>query len=277
MSYFGFLAIFLGVPIVLLTAVLVREWRGGRRLSAVRSNFPFHLVLLIHIIVAFIYTTPWDNYLVATNVWWYDPNLVTGIVFGWVPIEEYTFFIVQPIMTGLWLWLLARRGAFAPKRPWDTSTQQQGNRFRQLGISALVAIWVIMVAILLVGWQPGTYMALELGWAVPPLLLQFWFGGEIIWHYRRLILGGIIPTTLYLAAADALAIQSGTWTIDPVQSLNIYIGGILPIEEFLFFLLTNSMLCLGMTLALAPASQEKFDKIKAAFLSKKTNSVSHVK
>ena len=23
-----------------------------------------------------VYTTPWDNYLVATNVWWYDPALV---------------------------------------------------------------------------------------------------------------------------------------------------------------------------------------------------------
>lgn len=276
MSYFGFLAIFLGVPIALLSAVLVWEWRSGRRLIAIRAQYPFHLVLLIHILIAFLYTTPWDNYLVATNVWWYDPELVTGIVFGWVPIEEYTFFIVQPIMAGLWLWLLARRITFGPKEAGDDTAVQQGQTFRQITMFALVLLWLVMVGILLAGWRPGTYMALELGWAIPPLLLQFWFGGHIIWHYRRLIIGGIVPTTLYLAAADALAIESGTWTIDPAQSLNIYLGGVLPVEEFLFFLLTNSMLCLGMTLALAPASQKRFAQIKAAVLSKKTNSVPHV-
>jgi lycopene cyclase domain-containing protein len=59
-------------------------------------------------VIAVVYTTPWDNYLVATGVWWYDPQLVTGLVLGWVPIEEYTFFIVQPILAGLWLLMLMR-------------------------------------------------------------------------------------------------------------------------------------------------------------------------
>ena len=51
--------------------------------------------------VAVLYTTPWDNYLVATGVWWYDPHLVAGLVLGWVPIEEYTFFILQTLAMGL--------------------------------------------------------------------------------------------------------------------------------------------------------------------------------
>ena len=38
-----------------------------------------------------------------------DPNLVTGLTIGWVPIEEYTFFIVQPILAGLWFLFWARR------------------------------------------------------------------------------------------------------------------------------------------------------------------------
>ena len=29
--------------------------------------------------IAVVYTTHWDNYLVATRVWWYDPALVSGI------------------------------------------------------------------------------------------------------------------------------------------------------------------------------------------------------
>jgi len=54
-----------------------------------------------------LYTTPWDNYLVATRVWYYDPALVLNAIIGYVPIEEYTFFILQTILTGLftlWLW-----------------------------------------------------------------------------------------------------------------------------------------------------------------------------
>ena len=61
------------------------------------------------ILVAVTYTTPWDNYLVATGVWWYDENLVTGVTFGYVPIKEYTFFVVQTVLTGMWMiWLLQR-------------------------------------------------------------------------------------------------------------------------------------------------------------------------
>ena len=63
-------------------------------------------------IIALLYTTPWDNYLVATGVWWYDPALVTGLTLGWVPIEEYTFFILQTLLAGLWLAFLARRLEF---------------------------------------------------------------------------------------------------------------------------------------------------------------------
>lgn len=276
MSYFGFLAIFLGIPIALLTGVTVWERQQGRRITAVLSAYPVVTVLIIHIIIAVTYTTPWDNYLVATNVWWYDPELVTGIVWGYVPIEEYTFFVVQPIMTGLWLWFLARRDSLMPTQTWEQRDVAQANRFRQISIGLLIITWIVMVGILIFGWQPGTYLALELGWAILPLLLQFWFGGDIIWHYRKLILAAIIPTTLYLSGADALAIESGTWTIDPAQSLNIYLGGVLPIEEFIFFLLTNSMLCLGMTLALAQASQARIQQLRMTFLSKESEPVTHV-
>ena len=55
------------------------------------------------VLIALAYTTPWDNYLVASGVWRYDPRLVTGLVIGWVPVEEYSFFVLQTIFTGLLL------------------------------------------------------------------------------------------------------------------------------------------------------------------------------
>jgi lycopene cyclase domain-containing protein len=120
-----------------------------------------------------------------------------------------------------------------------------------------------MVGILVFQWKPGTYLALELGWAIPPIMLQFGFGADILWKYRRLLFYALVPMTLYLSAADALAISSGTWTIDPAQSLPFRIGGILPIEEFIFFFITNVLCIFGITLVMASETPERFEEIRA--------------
>ena len=108
MTYFEFLFWFLGVPLALLALITIRDRRAGIQLPAGFRTWPPAIAVAVHVLVAIVYTTPWDNYLVATNVWWYDPQLVSGVTIGWVPIEEYTFFVLQTIMTGLWLLLLAR-------------------------------------------------------------------------------------------------------------------------------------------------------------------------
>ena len=62
------------------------------------------------------------------------------------------------------------------------------------------------------------------------------------------------------SAADSLAIGLwGIWTIDPQQSLSIYIGGVLPLEEFVFFLMTNILLIFGVTLFLSTDSHARFN------------------
>jgi putative membrane protein len=68
----------------------------------------------------------------------------------------------------------------------------------------------------------------------------------------------IVPLTLYLSLCDALAIGWGTWTINPEQSLDILLGGILPLEEMIFFLLTNTLVAFGVTLMLAPETAARF-------------------
>ncbi|MBP6016582.1 MAG: lycopene cyclase domain-containing protein [Candidatus Promineofilum sp.] len=249
MTYFGFLLRFLVIPIIILIGITLWNKRRGRERAASLSATSVGLGIGLHVLIALFYTTPWDNYLVATGVWWYDPSLVTGIVLGWVPIEEYTFFILQPILVGLWLVLLAQTLSFreeplrADLRWW---------------LPALAGIvWLGSVAVLLTGKQSGTYMALLLAWALPPVMLQLAFGADILWRYRRMVFLSVIPLTLYLITADALAISFGTWTIDPAQSFNIFIAGTLPIEEFAFFLMTNILLTFGITLVWAEASHER--------------------
>ncbi len=254
MSYFGFLAVFLVIPILLLLLAVRYDAKRGVTLPAALQSWPGRTIILIHVIIAVVYTTPWDNYLVATRVWWYDPNLVTGILIGYVPIEEYTFFILQPILTGLWLLLLMRH---LPAAPAPAAT---GARIRLVSATATGAIWLSSAFILAVGWPPGTYLGLLLVWALPPLMLQFAFGADILWRHRRAISLSILLTTLYLSAADKLAITSGTWTINPEQSLGIYLLGRLPLEELLFFLMTNTLITIGTTLMLAVESHARVSR-----------------
>lgn len=259
MSYFGFLALFLGGPLLVLLLLTWRDRRQGRLLTDRLANWTPQTTIIAHIVVAVLYTTPWDNYLVATRVWWYDPALVTGIVLGWVPLEEYIFFILQTLLSGLWLLFLARRLAPAQDLPADNLP------LRRAATLVAFLIWLGAAAILWVGWRPGTYLGLELIWAMIPMMIQLAFGADIIWHYRRVVLLTTLSTTLYLSAADAVAIGSGTWTIDPAQSLQIYLGRILPIEEFVFFLVTNVMVTFGMVLVLARHSQTRLETLLARY------------
>jgi lycopene cyclase domain-containing protein len=253
MTYFGFLLQFIVVPIIILLVVHFVLNRLGRPVAPpALSGLPFVPVLLGHMLVALIYTTPWDNYLVASGVWTYDRDLVSGIVIGWVPIEEYTFFILQPIMVGLWLLLMARLLPIGL-----ASTTFANPNIRIGSVAGLGIFWLFWVVMLVSGWAPATYMSLILSWALPPVLLQFAFGADILWRYRTLLFWALVPPVLYLSFADALAIGSGTWTIDPAQSFNVFIGGVLPVEEFVFFLMTSLLLVFGVTLVMAVESQRR--------------------
>lgn len=249
MTYLGFLVRFLVVPILALLLLNWWEHRRGKNLpAALHASSPIKMLGIL-VAIALIYTTPWDNYLVATGVWWYNPELVTGIVLGWVPIEEYTFFVLQPILVGLWLLWLARR---LPVRAVVNNL-----RVRWAAVTVTGAIWLASLILLVSGWPPGTYLALELVWALPPIILQLYFGADILVRHWRLVLLTIVPMTLYLSAADTLAIAEGTWTIDPAQSLGLMLGGQLPIEELIFFMLTTVLVTLGLTLGIASESWER--------------------
>lgn len=258
MTYFGFLAVFVVLPILLLWAVAIWDTRRGIGVPAHFRSWHAHWILLAHVIVAVLYTTPWDNYLVATRVWWYDPSLVTGLVIWYVPIEEYTFFVLMTLLTGSWLLMVIRHTSQQAPMP------RNGVRLRQLSTLAIFAVWLIFVAILVLGWRPGTYMALLFVWALPPIMLQTAFGADILWQNRRVTWLTILPMTFYLSAADKLAITSGTWTINPEQTVNILLLGRLPLEEFLFFFIVNVLITFGMTLVMSVESKARAARYVAA-------------
>jgi lycopene beta-cyclase len=267
MTYFGFLAVFLCIPIAILWALHVFGVRRGMKLPPTWKGWPVWIIILAQVVVAVVYTTPWDNYLVASKVWWYSPGLVTGLLIGYVPIEEYTFFVLQTVLTAAWLLFLVR---YRPM--WISRCAVHAGQVRWLTTGVIGVIWLVFVGVLVKGWQQGTYLALLMVWGLPPLMLQTGFAADILWENRRFILLTVIPMTLYLALADKLAISSGTWTINPAQSLNLFVFGKLPIEEFIFFFMTNVLVAVGIALLSSTASKKRVDDIiQAIKLRRKTD------
>ncbi|MFN8373985.1 MAG: lycopene cyclase domain-containing protein [Anaerolineae bacterium] len=261
MKYFGFLARFVVVPLMIMGLLSWRDKRSGKKLPAALRSYPETSVLLGHVVTAVAYTTPWDNYLVATKVWWYDPKKVTGFTIGWVPIEEYTFFVLQTMLTGMWTLWWARR------LPVDDAPYAPALPQRLAVTGTLGTLWLTAAYHLWRRNQPTNYLNLTLAWALPPIMLQTLLGADILWRNRKLIAISVVPATLYLAASDSLAIGSGTWTINPMKTLNWHLPNKLPFEEGLFFLLTNTLLVFGMILVLSPESENRIPgKMKRRYL-----------
>jgi lycopene cyclase domain-containing protein len=259
MTYAQFLLYFLCFPIVLLSLATWRDLRNRLRSAEWFRNMPGWLGISMLVVLAVLYTTPWDNYLVATGVWFYNHKLVTGLTIGWVPIEEYIFFVLQTALTGSWLLWLSRRLILQKSGP------KQPKSMRKTAVISMGSIWLCSLIGLFLAWQPFTYLGLILAWALPPLILQVAFGANILWRSRHLIGLVIGPVSVYLGVMDSLAIQARTWTIDPAQSLNIFLGGVLPFEEFVFFLMTNLLITFGITLLLSQESRQRWKNLKSAW------------
>lgn len=233
MSYLTFHLLFTLPPVVLMGVTLPRSLHD---IGGWRAQWAIPLIAL----VAFSYTTPWDNYLVAREVWWYGPDRVLATI-GFVPVEEYFFFLIQPVLTGLFLFhYLARTERPAPK----SSHVGAWVGFLLFGSLALLG-----VALLNGIAQGGLYMGLVLTWAAPLLAGMWLYDGEALWTHRKALLYGIGIPTLYLWIADHVAITNQIWTISKVHTLNLSLLE-LPIEEAAFFLFTNMLVVKGILLLL---------------------------
>ncbi len=256
MTYGDLLALFLVSPVVLLALLTLRDRYLHKASSSLRGS-PFAVVLPVLTLVVVVYTTPWDNHLIAEGVWSYGRARISGIALARVPIEEFAFFLLQSLLVGLWfLWLVHRVPGRTLRR-----ASAHGRVARWLSAGTCAVIWLGSLAVLVSGWRPGVYIGWEVAWALPPLILQLGVGADILWARRTLICATLLPVLLYLSAVDTLAIHERIWTIDPHQSLDVLVGGQLPLEEFLFFLLTSTLVVFGLVLGVADDSRNRLSRI----------------
>jgi lycopene cyclase domain-containing protein len=253
-TYFTFLAVFLVLPLLgLLLGIGRLRGRGAGLPSRFGALRPIAAIALMAA-VAIVYTTPWDNYLVATGVWSYDPSLVAGVTLGYVPVEEYLFFILQTLLTGAGLVALALQPGAAVEPP------PASGRLRIWTVVPLLGLWLVACFVLASNWYAARYLALLFAWGLPPILIQMAYGADLLWSERRIVLPAIMVATAYYSAADILAVASGTWSFHPSLTLGLRLG-LLPIEEILFFLLTNVLIVFSMSLLLSTASMERFRRL----------------
>ena len=79
-----------------------------------------------------------------------------------------------------------------------------------------------------------TYLAVLLFIFVGSAWLEIALRTRVLRRWKRLLLALAIPFTLFVIW-DIWAIATGHWSIDPDRTVGIKMGGIIPIEELIFF------------------------------------------
>jgi lycopene beta-cyclase len=81
----------------------------------------------------------------------------------------------------------------------------------------------------------ATYLALLAGCLLLTLPLELWLRARVYTRPRRW-LTALGPVFVVFILADWLAIRRGTWSFDPRYLSGVRVlGGVLPVEEVLFF------------------------------------------
>ena len=191
--------------------------------------------------VAFVYTLPWDAYLIRRGVWSYGSGRVAATLAG-VPVEEVVFFVLQTVLAGLWALALLRWAGATGVLP------SRGGRAAQ-AVGAVAGIAVTASGALLLAEPRTLYLGLILAWAGVPLTIQWAWGLDRLLGRPLVWLGSIAAPAGYLAVVDAVAIRDGVWTVAEATSTGWTVGG-LPVEEALFFVVTSALVVQGVLLAL---------------------------
>ena len=229
MTYFRFHLLF-NLPVSILLLILNR---------ALPWQSPEWQAIGIVLILVVAFTSPWDNWAVKEGIWDFPAARIWRRV-GYLPVEEYLFFVWQSIHVILSVrWLLnefpsLRTGLGTPIGPMQAA-----------GVSGLVLLWI---AVGLRSRRHGLPKRWNYSWH-----LLYWFLPVIFiqWIVALSLFIGLIPVFAlvtaawgtYYTLADLAAVKQGVWYFDPTQITGWKLGGVLPWEEIAFFYLTSLLVC----------------------------------
>jgi lycopene beta-cyclase len=244
MTYFQF-HLWFNLPLLVLTGFLAGEtfwtapvlWAAG-------------LVLL----AVMIFTTPWDNYAVAQGIWGFPRQRFSGKI-GYLPVEEYLFFIIESLQV-MWFayWLMQ----VFPDTPSFVATPLFEDKEKWIQLGLVAVLW------LRVGWWGRKkvdarsrfhYAWHLLFWFVPLLMFQWVIAWEVLWPRVGVLATATLAIGSYLSVADYIAIDKGIWHFDQRQITGFKLGGKMPWEEAAFFYLTALLVAQSFIMLLPELSR----------------------
>lgn len=192
--------------------------------------------------IAFVYITPWDNYIIYNEGWSFTTEKILGFI-GYVPIEEYMFFIIQTVLTLLWALLCVRWSTPCLNFNYDKRSYQL---IRWIPIAFLVIATIVGYIIAIPG-QATFYLGCVLCW-VSPVIIFMWYGAGNFFVKKIIPCSfAVVVPTLYLCWVDQLALKENIWHINKKTILNIFVAEDLPLEETFFFFVSNIIIVLAGT------------------------------
>jgi lycopene beta-cyclase len=238
MTYRLFLAVLLLPQLVLAAVLFALRYRASA--APRRADLRRGAALVAGLAaVALVYTAPWDGWLIRHHVWGYPPGSVLGTV-AVVPIEEYLFMIGQTLMTGCWMLAVGRApGASLAGHGWRRPVHTLG--------------WLLAAGAgaLLTTRGHSLYLGAIVVWFAPLLALQAAFGADVLRVARTWRVTGL-AVTVALWVSDGVAIHEHAWHVSAAYTVGLRPFG-LPLEEAVFFLLTNVLIVNSVVLVSAPA------------------------
>jgi lycopene cyclase domain-containing protein len=207
------------------------------------------LALGLVLAAVMIFTTPWDNFAAKWGIWGF-PREKYSLRIGYLPVEEYAFFLLQSVNV-----MLAIRALFRFVPDWQTGQVTGVGRWTLICLAASVIPWVFVVIQL--RWLrrragPRVNYAIHLAWFLPVIYLQWILAPPLFLGHAGLLALASAFFGIYYTLADLVAVRAGTWFFDERQITGLKLGGVLPWEEIAFFFLT-SLLVAQSYLLLLPA------------------------
>ncbi|MCE0497137.1 MAG: lycopene cyclase domain-containing protein [Methylacidiphilales bacterium] len=237
MTYFRFHLIF-NLPLLLVLAALnaPAPWLHEEILAPA-------LVLLAVV----VFTAPWDNLAVKWGIWGF-PREKYSLRIGYLPLEEYAFFLLQSVNV-----MLAVRALFHLFPNLQTGLETSPGMVTWLCLGASVVPWAIVAAQLY--WLrrkagPRVNYAVHLAWFLPVIYGQWVLAPFLFWAHAGLLVLITAVFGIYYTLADFAAVRAGTWFFDEKQITGVKLVGLLPWEEIAFFFLTSLLVAQSYLLLL---------------------------
>ncbi len=237
MTYLRFHLIF-NLPLLVVLAALTGPYPWY-----VEEFFAGGLVLL----AVMIFTSPWDNYAAKWGIWGF-PREKYSVRLGYLPVEEYAFFLLQSVNV-----MLAVRALLHYFPQWQTGQGVVFGRMTVICLAASILPWVLVVFQL--RWLrrrggPCVNYALHLVWFLPVIYAQWVIAPFLFLGHGALLATVALAFGFYYTLADLVAVRYGTWYFDEKQITGVKLARVLPWEEVAFFFLTSLLVAQSYLLLL---------------------------